>query len=101
MFPADCLKNFKVSQHMARFRAGSISLPAKTGKDNNNKIAVTKIAQANKGNLCKDIPGALIFKTVAIKLIAPNREEIPAKCKEKIAKSTEAPECDCILAKGG
>ena len=42
-----------------------------------------------------------MFKTVAIKLIAPNKEEIPAKCKEKIAKSTEAPECDCILAKGG
>ena len=42
-----------------------------------------------------------MFKTVAIKLIAPNREEIPAKCNEKIAKSTEAPECDWILAKGG
>ena len=27
-----------------------------------------------------------------MKLMAPNREETPAKCKLKIAKSTEAPE---------
>ena len=75
--------------------------PANTGKDNNNKIAVTKIAQTNKGNLCKDIPVALIFNTVVIKLIAPNKEETPAKCKLKIAKSTDPPECDCIPANGG
>jgi len=29
-----------------------------------------------------------------MKLIAPNNEETPAKCKLKIAKSTEPPECD-------
>jgi hypothetical protein len=68
--------------------------PANTGKDNNNSIAVTKIAHTNKGNLCKDIPLVLIFKVVLIKLIAPNIEETPAKCKLKIAKSTEPPECD-------
>jgi hypothetical protein len=38
---------------------------------------------------------------VVIKLMAPNREEIPAKCKLKIAKSTLPPEWDWILAKGG
>ena len=42
-----------------------------------------------------------MFNTVVIKLIAPNNEETPAKCKLKIAKSTEPPECDCIPAKGG
>jgi hypothetical protein len=36
-----------------------------------------------------------------MKFIAPNNEETPAKCKLKIAKSTEPPECDCIPAKGG
>jgi hypothetical protein len=66
--------------------------PAKTGSDNNNKIAVTKIAQANNGNLCKVCPGALIFNTVVMKLIAPNKDETPAKCKLKMAKSTEPPE---------
>lgn len=29
-----------------------------------------------------------------MKLIAPNKDETPAKCNEKIAKSTEGPECD-------
>ena len=91
----------KSFQHIVGFKAGSIQLPAKTGKESNNNIAVIKIAQANKGSLCKDIPGALIFNTVVIKLIAPNKEETPAKCKLKIAKSTDPPECDCIPANGG
>lgn len=38
---------------------------------------------------------------VVIKFIAPNIEDIPAKCNEKIAKSTEPPECDCIPDNGG
>ena len=38
---------------------------------------------------------------MTIKLIAPNKEEIPAKCKLKIAKSTAAPEWAVILDKGG
>ncbi len=29
-----------------------------------------------------------------MKFIAPNKEEIPARCKLKIAKSTDPPECD-------
>jgi hypothetical protein len=29
-----------------------------------------------------------------MKLIAPNNEDIPARCKLKIAKSTDPPECD-------
>lgn len=64
-------------------------------------MAVTKIAHTNKGNLCKDIPLVLIFKVVLIKLIAPNIEDTPAKCKLKIAKSTEPPECDWIPDNGG
>ena len=37
----------RMFQHIAEFKAGTISLPAKTGRDNNNKIAVTKIAHTN------------------------------------------------------
>jgi hypothetical protein len=59
------------------------------------------IAQTNKGNLCKDIPFVLMFNVVLIKLIAPNKEDIPARCRLKIAKSTEPPECDWIPDKGG
>jgi hypothetical protein len=36
-----------------------------------------------------------------MKLIAPNKDEIPAKCKLKIAISTAGPECPILLAKGG
>ena len=79
---------------MAEFKAGTIYIPANTGKDNNSSIAVTKIAHTNNGNLCKDIPGALMFNTVVMKLIAPNKDETPAKCKLNMAKSTDPPECD-------
>jgi hypothetical protein len=75
--------------------------PAKTGRDNNNKIAVMKIAQTNNGTLCKVIPGALILRTVVIKLIAPKIDEIPDKCKLKIARSTDPPECEFNDDNGG
>jgi hypothetical protein len=42
-----------------------------------------------------------MLNIVTIKLIAPSIEEIPAKCKLKIAKSTAPPECASILLKGG
>jgi hypothetical protein len=42
-----------------------------------------------------------MFIRVEIKFIAPNNEDIPARCNEKIVKSTAAPECDWILANGG
>ena len=51
-----------------------------------------KIAHTNSGNLCKLIPFVLILSTVVMKLIAPNKEETPAKCILNIAKSTLAPE---------
>jgi len=65
--------------------------PAKTGKDNNNNTAVTKIDQTNNGILCIVMPGARIFKIVVIKFAAPKIDEAPAKCNLKIAKSTEGP----------
>jgi hypothetical protein len=66
--------------------------PANTGKDNNNKNAVIKIAQTNNGIRCIFKPGVLMLITVVIKFIAPNNEDAPAKCRLKIAKSTEPPE---------
>jgi len=66
--------------------------PANIGRDNNNKIAVIKIAQTKIGILKRVRPGFLIFRIVDIKLIAPNNELIPAICKENIAQSTLLPE---------
>jgi len=67
--------------------------PARTGKDNNNKTAVIRIAHTNKGNRRIDIPLDLILYMVTIKLMAPAIDETPAKCNEKILISTAAPEC--------
>ena len=65
--------------------------PAKTGKDNNNNTAVTTTAHPNNANLCKLIPGLLIFNIVVIKFIAPNKLLTPDRCKANIAKSTLGP----------
>jgi hypothetical protein len=75
--------------------------PANTGKDNNNKNAVTRTAQTKSGILCIKSHGALILIIVTIKLIAPIIELAPDKCKLKIAKSTEGPECAKIPDNGG
>lgn len=42
-----------------------------------------------------------MFIIVVIKLIAPRIDETPARCREKIAKSTEAPACARFPASGG
>jgi hypothetical protein len=65
--------------------------PARTGNESNNKNAVMNTAQPNNGTLCAVIPGALMFTIVTMKLIAPRIEETPARCKLKIARSTEPP----------
>ncbi len=58
-------------------------------------------AQTNKGNLWNDKLLTRILKIVQIKLIAPNIEEAPDKCKLKIAKSIEPPEWKSIDDNGG
>jgi len=75
--------------------------PASTGKDRSNKMTVIKTAQAKRGIRSKKIPNVRKFPKVLIKLTAPSREETPAKCKEKIAKSTDGPECAILLLRGG
>ena len=74
---------------------------ANTGKDNNNNIAVIKTLQTNNGIIDIFKPGTLIFKIVTIKLIAPNIEDKPAKCKLNIAKSTAPLEWAKMLLNGG
>jgi len=64
-------------------------------------MAVINTDHTKSGILWKLIPGALIFTIVVMKFIAPINELTPAKCKLKIAKSTEPPECEAILDNGG
>jgi hypothetical protein len=75
--------------------------PANTGRDKSKSTAVTKTAHANMGIRSNNIPKDRKLPKVLIKFTAPNREEIPAKCKEKIAKSTEAPLWARFLLRGG
>lgn len=75
--------------------------PANTGNESNKRTAVINTAQANKGILSSPIPKDRKFPKVLIKFTAPNNEEIPARCKEKIAKSTEAPAWAKLADKGG
>jgi hypothetical protein len=65
--------------------------PAKTGKDKRSKTAVISTAQTKRGILLKFIVTSLILMIVTIKLIAPRREDTPARRRLKIARSTELP----------
>jgi len=75
--------------------------PAKTGKESNNKIVVNRTDQTNKGIRSVVIEVGRILIIVVIKLILPKIDEIPARWREKIARSTLAPEWKLIEARGG
>jgi hypothetical protein len=52
-------------------------------------MVVIIIDHKNRGIRSKYIIIGRIFRIVVIKLIAPKIEEIPAKCREKIVRSTD------------
>jgi len=78
-----------------------VMAPASTGRDRSNKIAVIKIDHTNRGMQSDSIPRTRKFRIVEMKFTAPSREEIPAKCREKIAKSTDTPSWLKSLLSGG
>jgi len=75
--------------------------PAKTGRESKRRIVVMNTDHTNKFTRSQIIPGARILITVVIKFTAPRIEEIPAKCKEKIARSTPPPAWAIGPLKGG
>ncbi|OSM26670.1 hypothetical protein B6S43_16400, partial [Enterococcus faecalis] len=75
--------------------------PAKTGNDKRRRIAVITTDHTNRGIRSREIPGDRILITVVIKFTAPRIDEIPAKCREKMAKSTDAPPWAIPDDKGG
>ena len=80
----------------------SIVIPAaSTGRDRSSNTAVISTDQTNRGVWYCDRAGGFMLIAVVIKLIAPKIEEIPAKCREKIARSTEAPAWARLPASGG
>lgn len=74
---------------------------AKTGSESRRRTAVIRTAHTNKGVWYWEMAGGFMLIIVVIKLMAPRIEETPARCKEKIAKSTEAPACARFPASGG
>ena len=75
--------------------------PAKTGSDKSNRRAVIPTDQTNSGIRSNDMLAARILMMVVIKLIAPRIEEAPARWREKIVRSTLAPECEMLPDRGG
>ena len=65
--------------------------PARTGRDNRSKMAVIKTDHTNSGMRSNVIPGDRMLIIVVMKLMAPRMEEIPARWREKIVRSTELP----------
>ena len=82
-----------------------VKAAASTGKDNASNQAVINTAHANSGITSKfhldPIPDGLMFTVVTIKFTAPSRDESPAKCRLKMAKSTEAPLWNPSEERGG
>ena len=60
-----------------------------------------RTAQTKRGVWYWEIAGDFILIIVVIKLIAPRMDDTPARWREKIVKSTEAPAWARLPARGG
>lgn len=75
--------------------------PANTGRERRRRIAVIFTPQTNRGTDSKFIPLGRMFITVVMKLIEPRIDETPARCIEKMARSTDGPAWAMFPARGG
>lgn len=66
--------------------------PANTGSDRRRSTTVIVTAHTNSGIRSSCIPCHRMLMTVVMKLMAPKIDDAPARCREKIAKSTDGPE---------
>lgn len=74
---------------------------ARTGSDNRRRTAVMRTDHTNKGVWYCDSAGGFMLMAVVMKLIAPRMEDTPARWREKMARSTEAPAWARLPASGG
>lgn len=65
---------------------------ASTGSASTRRTAVIATDQTKRGIRPEVIPFGRIFLAVVIKLIDARIEDTPARCKEKMARSTAGPE---------
>jgi hypothetical protein len=76
-----------------RFRSVNniVIAPARTGSDNSRRRAVIATAHTNSGIRSGLMFAGFMLILVEIKFTAPRIEETPARCSEKMARSTDAP----------
>lgn len=86
-----------------RFRSvkSMVIAAANTGRAKSSIIAVMSTDHTNSGMLNIGMDFGFILMHVVMKLIAPRMDEAPARCKEKIARSTDGPECTRFPDRGG
>ena len=77
-----------------------VMAPASTGKDKSSRIAVSNTDHTKRGISSMVMPSPFIFVIVVIKLADPKILDTPAKCREKIPRSTAPPGWPSV-AKGG
>lgn len=75
--------------------------PARTGSLRSSRNAVINTDHTNNGSRSKVTPGVRIFIIVVMKFIEASIDEAPARCKEKIARSTDPPAWAMFLDRGG
>lgn len=75
--------------------------PARTGSDSRRRTTVITTAHTNRGIRSRRSPCHRILITVVMKFTAPKIDEAPARCSEKIARSTDGPACARFLDSGG
>lgn len=80
----------------------SIVIPAaSTGRERSRRTAVISTDQTNNGVWYCVMAGGFMLIIVVMKLIAPRIEDTPARCSEKMVRSTDAPACAKLPASGG
>lgn len=74
---------------------------ARTGSESKRSTAVIRTAHTNRGVWYWEMAGGFILIIVVIKLMAPRIDETPARCREKMVRSTDAPAWARLPASGG
>lgn len=74
---------------------------ARTGRESKSSTAVIRTDQTNRGVWYCVIAGGFMLMAVVMKLIAPKIEDTPARWREKMARSTDAPAWARLPARGG
>lgn len=77
-----------------------VMAPASTGRESRRRKAVSSTDHAKRGMSSSDIPSPRILEMVVIKFALPKMLLTPARCREKMPKSTAPPPCPNVESGG-